>query len=99
LKCYCQMMGPLDTVNKWSARGAWNSALIIYCGSVNVFIVCLSGASLVRGCVVLFLFLPLPPCPVTVSLDSQDQLVKLVFGKVKLDHVEFFISSLSKFAR
>jgi hypothetical protein len=38
--------GPLDTVNKWSARGAWNSALIIiYCGwSVNVFIFCLSGA-------------------------------------------------------
>jgi hypothetical protein len=25
-----------------------------------------------------------------VSMDSQDQLVKLVFGKVKLDHVEFF---------
>jgi hypothetical protein len=27
---------------------------------------------------------------VAVSMDSQDQLVKLVFGKVKLDHVEFF---------
>jgi hypothetical protein len=38
--------GPLDTVNKSVSRGAWNSALIIYCGcSVNVFIVYLPGAS------------------------------------------------------